>query len=240
MIIDAHNHIGERHDLVMSAEKLVSLMDRASVDQAVVFSFPKLWDNDYVARAVKSFPDRLIGFVGVNPWNAKAAVEVRRGFEVLGMRGLKLHPVRDSYSLAETRLVDPLLQVCSEFQAPVICHGADEWSNTPWAFLEIARRFPNVSIIMAHGGQNWLREDSLDALRKAGNLYLESSLMYTGYVRRVVREISPLRILMGTDTPTEVFEYEMTKIETAVEEPTARELVMGGNIARLLKADASA
>lgn len=89
MIIDAHNHIGERHDLRLTAENLVRLMDRAGVDMAVAFSFPKLWDNDYVARAVKAFPDRLIGFVGVNPWEPGAADEVRRGIETLALRGLK-------------------------------------------------------------------------------------------------------------------------------------------------------
>jgi len=237
MIIDAHNHIGERRDLQMSAERLVRLMDRAGVDKAVVFSFPKLWDNNYVAHAVRQFPDRLIGFAGVNPWDAGAAEEVRRGFERLGLRGLKLHPVRDSYSLAEGRLVDPLFRVCEELGRPVICHGADEWSNTPWAFREVAGRFPGVAFIMAHGGQNWLREDALDALRKTPNLHVDSSLMYTGYVRRVAQEISPTRVLMGTDTPTEVFEYEMKKIETAIADEAARRLVMGGNIARLIGAE---
>jgi predicted TIM-barrel fold metal-dependent hydrolase len=237
VIIDAHNHIGERRDLQMSAERLIRLMDRAGVDKAVVFSFPKLWDNDYVARAVRQFPDRLIGFVGVNPWEASAADQVRRGFEHLGMRGLKLHPVRDSYSLAEGRLVDPLFRVCEEFGRPVLCHGADEWSNTPWAFREVAGRFPQIPFIMAHGGQNWLREDALDALRKTPNLYVDTSVMYTGYVRRVAQEISPTRLLMGTDTPTEVFEYEMKKIETAIADRATRQLVMGENIAKLIGVD---
>lgn len=234
MIIDAHNHIGERHDLKLTAENLVRLMDRAGVDMAVAFSFPKLWDNDYVARAVRAFPDRLVGFVGVNPWDARAAEEVRRGIEALGLRGLKLHPVRDSYSLAEGRLTDPLFRLCEEFGVPVICHGADEWSNTPWAFREVALRFPGVPFIIAHGGQNWLREDALDVMRKTPNLYVESSIMYSGYVKRAAREISPERVIMGTDTPAEVFEYELKKIEMALEDAAERALVMGENLARLL------
>ncbi len=234
MIIDAHNHIGERHDLGMTPETLVRLMDRAGVDMAVAFSFPKLWDNDYVARAVKAFPDRIIGFVGVNPWEPRAADEVRRGIETLGLRGLKLHPVRDSFSLAEGRLTDPLFRRCEEFGVPVICHGCDEWSNTPWTFREMAVRFPGVPLIMAHGGHNWLREDALEAMKRAPNLYIESSIMYSGYVQRAVREISPQRVIMGTDTPTEVFEFQLKKIEMAVEDPTERALVMGGNVARLL------
>ena len=40
---------------------------------------------------------------------------------------------------------------------------------------------------------------------------------------------------MGTDTPTEVHEVEMRKIELAVPDPAKRALVMGGNIARILR-----
>ncbi len=44
---------------------------------------------------------------------------------------MKLHPVRDSYSLANRELVDPMFEVYTEFDVPVLCHGMDEWSNTP-------------------------------------------------------------------------------------------------------------
>jgi hypothetical protein len=40
---------------------------------------------------------------------------------------------------------------------------------------------------------------------------------------------------MGTDTPTEVHEVEMRKIEIAVPDLMKRALVMGGNIARILR-----
>ncbi len=99
----------------------------------------------------------------------------------------------------------------------------------------MARRFPDVTLIMAHGGHNWLREDAIEVVKRNTNLYVESSIMYSGYVRRYVEEISPERVLMGTDSPVEVFEVEMKKIEMAVDDKTHRALVMGGNIARILE-----
>lgn len=233
MIIDAHSHLGFRYDLGMDDVELLRRMDRAGVDMAVCFSQPVVWNNDYVLEKAKEHPDRIIPFAGINPWRGTARDDLRRCLD-RGARGLKLHPVRDSYSLAEKRLVDPLFEICAERKVPILCHGLDEWSNTPWQFNEMAQRFPEVTLIMAHGGHNWLREDAIEVVKRNPNLYVESSIMYSGYVRRYVEEVSPERVLMGTDSPVEVFEVEMKKIEMAVEDKGHRALVMGGNIARIL------
>lgn len=233
MIIDAHNHLGFRYDLGMSDTELLRRMDQARVDMAVCFSQPVVWNNDYVLEKAKEHPDRIIPFAGVNPWRATAREELLRCLD-RGARGVKLHPVRDSYSLAEKRLVDPIFEVCAGRKVPILCHGLNEWSNTPWQFHEMAQRFREVTLIMAHGGHIWLREDAIEVVKRNPNLYVESSIMYSGYVRRYVEEVSPERIIMGTDSPVEVFEVEMKKIELAVDEKSHRELVMGGNIARIL------
>ena len=149
-------------------------------------------------------------------------------------RGLKLHPVRDSYSLAEGRLVDPLFQLCADFKVPIISHGMNEWSNTPWQFHEMCRRFPNVNLIMAHAGHNWLRDDALEVARRNQNLYIETSVVYSDYVRQYVELIGPERVIMGTDSPTGHHEVEIEKIRIAVPDAAKRALVMGGSIAGLI------
>jgi len=205
MIIDSHNHLGCRGDLVMDDTELLKRMDRAGIDMAVCFPLPVSWNNEYVLDMAKTHSDRIIPFVGFNPWLPNVRDDLIRCLDQGGL-GLKLHPVRDSYSLAEKRLVDPLFEVCAERKVPVLCHGLHEWSNGAWQFNEMARRFSSVTLIYAHGGHNWLREDAIEVVKRNTNLYVESSLMYSQYVRRYVEEISPERVLMGTDTPTEVFE----------------------------------
>ncbi len=88
-------------------------------------------------------------------------------------------------------------------------------------------RFPDVSLIMVHGGRNWLREDAIEVTKRNSNIYAESSVMYSQYVTRVVEEFSPDRVLMSTDSPTEVFETEAKKITMTVQDPEVRVLVMG-------------
>jgi len=236
MIIDVHNHLGFRYDLGIDDVGMLRMMDRAGVDMAVCFSQPVTWDNDYVLQKAKEHPDRFIPFAGINPWRGTAARdELRHCFE-RGARGLKLHPVRDAFSLAEKALVNPIFELCDEWRVPIICHGMDDWTNTPWQFSEMAGRFPGVTLIMAHGGHNFLREDAITILKdkRQPNLYVDTSVMYGSFVRRYVDEVSPDRVIMGTDTPAEAFEVEMKKIETWIENKSHRALIMGGNIARIL------
>lgn len=233
MIIDAHNHLGHRHDIGISTEDFLKRMDRAAVDMAVCFPPPVIWDNEYVYQATKQHPDRIIQFVGINPWKETAKDELRKYLD-LGAKGLKLHPVRDSYSLADKVMVNPLFEICQEYKVPILAHGKDEWSNTPWHFHAMAQRFPEVTLILAHCGHNWLRDDAIEVAKQNENIWIESSIMYTDYVRKVIEEVSPLRMIMGTDAPAEVFETELVKIDMATSDPEIRALVKGHNIARLL------
>jgi len=62
--------------------------------------------NDHIASAVRAHPDVFIGFAGVDPWKGRLAVdEARRAREVLGLRGLKLHPGLQKFAANDERIV---------------------------------------------------------------------------------------------------------------------------------------
>ncbi len=93
----------------ITAEQLVAEMDAAGLQRAVVLSVaywlasryvdPPLADeyakvraeNDWTARQVARFPDRLVGFCSVNPLREYAVEELERCAGELRLRGLKLH-----------------------------------------------------------------------------------------------------------------------------------------------------
>ena len=64
---------------MVTAEDLIFNMDKESIDISVILSMG--WQdlgivrevNDYIIDSVKRYPDRLIGFAGVNPLHANAA-----------------------------------------------------------------------------------------------------------------------------------------------------------------------
>lgn len=237
MIIDSHNHIGPGPGQ-QKADTLIAHMDRAHVDRAVVFPYVEALDpghNDWMAETVALYPKRLIGYAAVNPWQAGAADEVRRAVVEKGLRGLKLHPFLHAYSIAQHDLIDPIFEVCRDVRIPVVVHGAGEWSNMPLQFDEMARSFPDVTIVMAHMGTIWGFQEALLVATRRPNILLGTALAFSGFVRMAVERVGAEKVLMETDSPVQDFEAEIAKIEIAVPDRAARALVMGGNIARILR-----
>src|SRR5687768_2539431 len=106
MIIDAYNNIWEAQGNsdylagdTFTAEDLIPLLDEAGVDMAVGCSLGQAIDNDYVAGVVARYPDRFIGFGGVNP-RLPGAVESIRDCARMGLKGIKLHPTLNGYHFA--------------------------------------------------------------------------------------------------------------------------------------------
>jgi predicted TIM-barrel fold metal-dependent hydrolase len=209
-------------------------MDQEGVDKCVVFPFPVVWENDYVEQAVRKYPERLIGFVGVDAWRSDAAETIEKYVKGYGAKGIKLHPLRDGYPLDHHSLTDTIFAKAEELGIPIIAHGCDEVFNTPYQFEEMARTFPNVRLIMAHGGFLWAREQGLRVAARNANIYVETSIMYADDVRKYVDRIGAERVIWGTDTPVAYFDYERKKVEKLVTDERERKLILGENILRLL------
>jgi uncharacterized protein len=92
----------------LTAAELVAHLDAAGIRRAVVLSTAYIWsqpsrkvendyehvkaDNDWVSQQVAMFPDRLVGFCGINPLRDYALDELRRCASDPSLRrGLKLH-----------------------------------------------------------------------------------------------------------------------------------------------------
>jgi predicted TIM-barrel fold metal-dependent hydrolase len=74
VIVDSHTHVDEVPALgwLDPAESIVSLMDQAGIDRAVVMTYtelPAVNPNalEYLAEQISRYPDRLIGYVRLHP-----------------------------------------------------------------------------------------------------------------------------------------------------------------------------
>ena len=121
MIIDSHNHIGKRKGINFTAEEMIEWLDKAGVDACVVTSQVETINNDYVAEMQKKYPDRIIGYAVVNPWEWEAEEELERCFRDLNLYGLKLNPTRHGFALDRHEIVDPLFKICEKYNKPVLC-----------------------------------------------------------------------------------------------------------------------
>ncbi|HWL68395.1 MAG TPA: amidohydrolase family protein [Geminicoccus sp.] len=236
LVIDAHNHLGIRPGARQTGADLVAKIDAAGVDKAVMFPFVEgNFTNDPIKEAYDQFPDRLIPFCAVNPWQPDAAAEVRRCVVEWGFKGLKLHPTLNGFHLSDSNLVDPLFQVAEEFDIPVIVHGASDLYNSPPEFALMAARFPKVSLLMAHMGFFWSVEQAISFARQYPNLYLETSRAPIFEIQTAVRELGPDKVIWGTDSPFVDYEWEFKKMDRATADRDGYAKIVGGNIARLLK-----
>ena len=238
MILDVHAHVGRPNYAYRAQEfsnqELAARMKAAGVSRCCVFSFYDKQDNEYIEGATRGRDD-LIPFAFINPKREGAADRLEQLITKKGFRGLKLHPFADGYHLNNFTIVEPVFEVCERYQTPIICHGlADNAYNTIYAFAEMADRFPNVNLIIAHGGFMWSRAEAVRASKTRPNLFIETTCLLPAGIADGIDDIGAEKYIFGSDAPWGDFDVEILKIKKAARKDSDLELILGGNLARLL------
>jgi uncharacterized protein len=247
--IDAFTFVGESlFGYTQSAPELLARLDAADVERAIVCPVrPRGYHlgpaNDLVAAAVAREP-RLVGLARVDPnLGDDALVELERALH-LGLRGLFLHPWEENFRINAPYL-DPLMQTCAARQVPVVIATGYPWVSEAAQVGDLARRFPNVTILMTHGGQINIsglgQADALEVLRRHANVCIETSGVYRqDFLEDVARDIGPQRVLFGSCSPRMDIRLEIERVRWAKLPEQARTLMLEENARRVFKLGASA
>lgn len=229
-----HTHVGEGA-AVWSGKQVVERMDTMGVDKTVIFPFTEgYFDNSLIPKYVAEYPDRLIPFAAVNPWNThEAADELERCYKA-GFKGVKLHPTLCGFRLSDKKLVNPLFEITEAYGGVVIVHGSADLYNCPLEFDRMARRFPKVPLIMAHCGFFWEWELAIELALENDNLYLETSRVPGMESGQVITRLGASKVIWGTDGPFCDYEFEYNKVKRYAQSEQDFDRIMGGNIADLL------
>ncbi len=161
---------------------------------------------------------------------------MRHCVEDLGFNGVKLHPTLHGYRLGDRGLVDPIFAAARDLGVIVTSHGASDLYNNPREFGVMAAAFPDVPLLMVHMGYFWECDLAIEMSRQHANLYLDTSRAPIFEIAEAVREAGPDKVVWGTDSPFVDYELEFTKMARVSPDPADYELVVGGNISRLLAA----
>jgi len=143
-----------------------------------------LWvDDRHIADYTAQHPERLIGFLSVDPTQEGWQDEMRSGHQDLGLRGIKLLPMYAGFRPDEERL-DPLWQYAAKHALPVLLHTGTTFiaqapleCTLPRHLDPVAARFPAVKIIMAHLGHPYEGE-CVAVARKHANVYADISALH--------------------------------------------------------------
>lgn len=216
-ILDAHTHIGASYltcyftDRRWSAEDLIREMDRCGVDVACVSGGGLPHEikemNKRVLEAVKRHPDRLIGFVRLNPKFEDVLDDLDYYIRDQGFKGIKLHPNQDCFCLLKEPVLELIYERAAKYHVPVMIHSGTEPWSVAGQFADQAEMFPEVTFIMAHSG---LRNDKhvLESARRVKNLILETSIGGVTPPRSLGKD----RVVYGSDWPTTSMRSELQEV----------------------------
>ena len=194
--------------------------------------------NTYTLGAMRRFPDVFIGFCYLNPAHPVGFIEeeIERCIAQGGMRGIKLWV---SVKATDSRL-DPVMTRAQELGVPVLHHAwyqQTEYSHngsTPAEIADLGRRFPDVTLVMAHlsGG----RERGVLDIADLPNVLVDTSGSQpeAGMVEYAVRHLGAERVVYGSDWPIRDFGTQVARVLSADVSDGAKDLILRGNAARVL------
>ncbi|MCS7174080.1 MAG: amidohydrolase family protein [Armatimonadetes bacterium] len=143
--------------------------------------------NEEVAGWVRKYPEVFIGFGSVDPWKGRRAVEEVQRCADLGLRGMKFQQITQAFRPDDPRFF-PIYEACVDRGLAVLFHtgttaigvgrpggmGLRLDYGRPIYIDEVAARYPELRIILAHPAWPW-HEEQLAIVRHKGNVYMDLS-----------------------------------------------------------------
>jgi predicted TIM-barrel fold metal-dependent hydrolase len=226
-VVDAMRRGKEDHwerllALMDDPQALLDVMDASGIWRVGLVNYPSpdvmgFTDetNAFAARYASAAPERLIPYGGVHPRFTTDPEGQVEELLALGTRVLKIHPPHQVFPAnAYTMGLEALGRIyrrCEERGLPVTVHtgtsifpGARCKYGRPMELDDVALDFPDLTIIMAHGGRPLWVDEAFFVLRRHRNMVLEISgippLKLLEYFPRL-EEIGD-RVVWGTDWPS--------------------------------------
>jgi len=213
--------VPELQAIMKSPERLLRRLDQDGIARAVLVNYPSpdlmgftARVNEYVAEYCKAAPDRLVPMGGVHPRFAEdAAGEVRRAAE-LGVRALKIHPphmaVEPNAYLHGLEALRAIYEEAQRLRLPVMIHtgtsvfpGARSRTGEPIAVDDVAVDFPDLKIVLAHGGRPLWMDQAFFLVRRFPNVHMDVSSIPPRAIPRYFPRLAEVadKVLYGSDWP---------------------------------------
>ncbi len=249
-IWDAHVHLASFAGSTPEAktDSLLEFADRMGISRMITFmGWPWSYrptpqqmeqENNQVLQALRHAPDRLLGFVYLNPADTQESLDQFRRHVVDGpMVGVKLWVAERCHG----PMLDPIIELATQWQAVVYQHtwlkstGNLEGESTPADLVQLAQRHPQCRLICGHAGGHW--EWGMRIVKQSPSLMFEiaGSDPTAGITERAVQEFGAERIIYGSDAGGRSLATQLGKILGAEISDAEKSLILGGNIRRMLE-----
>ncbi|MFQ5602249.1 MAG: amidohydrolase family protein [bacterium] len=245
-------------------KKWVEEQDQYGVRRQVLFA-SKLNDAEFLSAAVQAYPDRLIGYVLIDPKQKNAREQTLYSLNILNMKGILLFPAMHHFHVSDKKLVT-LYEEAAAAEVPVFIHfgqlkipiyeklGLPENIKQEYAqpgdLKKTAREFPEVNFIIPHFGCG-LFEEALQLASEFPNIYFDTAssnswiqppLTLKEVFQQSLQTLGAQRLLFGTDSSSfprgwrnDIYETQLQILESLQISSREKAEIFGGNIARILK-----
>lgn len=234
-----------------SLEEVVEDLDRYNVEIAVITgrdcetTYSTKSNNNSVIEFVNKFPRKFIGFAGLDPHKGMRAIEeLKHVVNSQGLKGASIDPYLAQIYVNDAKYY-PIYAKCCELNIPLVITTGPA-TLVPNAVIDhvapryidfVARDFPELKIIISHGGYPWVNEMIIVAQRNE-NVYLELSEyeffpQSEAYIQAINTIISD-KVLFASAHPFVNFKEAIENYNNLSFTDQVREKVMFKNAAKVL------
>lgn len=236
---------------VKSMDECVKELEDLGIHKAVVAgrdcegTYAAPHTNDDVLACMQRAPDLFIGFFGFDPHKGMASLRAfRTAVETHGMRGAAIDPCMAHCNVCDAKYY-PLYAMCCDYNIPVII-TAGLSPFMPGVVLEpmapryvdiVARDFPELRILISHGGYPWVNEAVAVTMRNR-NVYMDFSTceakLFGEFYIKAANEYIADKVVFSSANPFVLVSHAVTKYQGLELTPETREKLMYTNACRLL------
>ena len=247
LIIDADTHISPTGgDFALAAH--MERTERSGVDKTLTWLKPDYegtgieGHNEYVYQAMRKYPDQLLGFGWTDPTVGveHAKDMVKRCVYGYGMHGVKMNGAQNDYYIDDPELALPVAAEIAKTGKALAFHIApDAYEGVhPFRAAKVAKMFPEMPILMVHmgGTDRGMNGAVIEMALECPNMVLVGSATTYKAVMQAIEALGADRVCFGSDGPFQWPHVIRATYEAALDgvvTPEEKDLVMGGNIARL-------
>jgi len=190
--------------------------------------------NEFVQSLVNKYPERLIHYYWVNFKTENHFEQLQEHYKTWSIKGLKLHQCVVPFQ-NDSEELENLSRFAAEKNLPIFIHVFNK--KEAKKLITTMRDNPDTNYTIAH---MMGLEEVIKWGNELTNVYFDTSTYYIISKRRILKAIKYFgadHVIMGSDSPLghDNLENIMKKIRSMDISSEDRELIMGGNIARLLR-----
>lgn len=244
-------------------KRWVTEQEKHGLAKQVLFA-SKLNDAESLAAATNTYPDRLLGYVMIDPTLPDARNQTLYALNVLEMKGVLLFPALHHFR-ASDQVAYTIYEEAVSALVPVFIHfgqlsipifqklglpdNIDLKYSNPLDLRQAALDFPELNFIVPHFGCGCF-EEALSVAAQCNNVYFDTSssnswitppLTLKQVFEQTLEVAGPERLLFGTDSSffprgwrREIFETQHGVLTESNLSWREQALIFGGNLERIL------